>query len=281
MKQDPKTIIDVSTDPGLHRNPINAVVKIKKQSLTIPRYHWAPDKLDVRDYKYQVTNKTQSNAVDLRNFCSRIEDQGNLGSCTGQAIAGAIELLNKRSGKQNDVSRLFIYYYERALINTINYDSGAYIRDGIKVTNKQGAPLESLWPYDIKKFAHRPTSNAINDALNRKVTLYERVQDHDGCLDALNNGYPVIIGFYVYSSFQSPQVSRSGIMPYPDTRRERLLGGHAVLLVGYDKNRQVYIARNSWGPIWGDKGYFYMPFQVIQNRNMSDDFWIIKTVSNP
>lgn len=280
MKQDPRTFIDIEQDPGLHRNPVRSVVKVNKP-IRIPKFHWSPDKVDIRDYKYQVTNKVQQNLVDLRNYCSSIEDQGNLGSCTGQAIAGAIELLNKRNNKQTDVSRLFIYYYERALINTINYDSGAYIRDGIKVTNKQGAPLESLWPYNIQRFRQRPTPNAINDASKRKVTLYERVLDHNGCLDALNNGYPVVIGFYVYASFMSPQVSRTGVMPYPNTKRERLLGGHAVLLVGYDKLRQVYIARNSWGPNWGANGYFYMPFQVIQNNGMSSDFWIIKSVSNP
>lgn len=280
MKQDPRTFIDIVQDPGLHRNPVRSVVKVNKP-IRIPKFHWSPDKVDIRDYKYQVTNKVQQNLVDLRNYCSSIEDQGNLGSCTGQAIAGAIELLNKRNNKQTDVSRLFIYYYERALINTINYDSGAYIRDGIKVTNKQGAPLESLWPYNIQRFRQRPTPNAINDASKRKVTLYERVLDHNGCLDALNNGYPVVIGFYVYASFMSPQVSRTGVMPYPNTKRERLLGGHAVLLVGYDKLRQVYIARNSWGPNWGANGYFYMPFQVIQNNGMSSDFWIIKSVSNP
>ena len=281
MKQDARTIIDISQDPRLHRNPVKSVTKTLRPPRYIPKYHWRPDKVDNRDYKYSVTNKTQSNVVDLRNYCSLIEDQGNLGSCTGNAIAGAIELLNKRNGKQTDVSRLFIYYYERALTNTINYDSGAYIRDGIKVTNKQGAPLENLWPYDIQKYRQRPSISAINDGLIRKVSLYERVEDHTGCLDALNNGYPVVIGFYVYESFASRQVSRTGVMPYPNTKRERLLGGHAVLLVGYDKTRQVYIARNSWGPTWGDNGYFYMPFQVIQNRGMSSDFWIIKSVMNP
>ena len=281
MKPDKRTIIDISQDPGLHRNPTRSIVKVVKPPIHIPKYHWVPDKIDNRDYKYLVMNKTSRNVVDLRIHCSPIEDQGNLGSCTGQAIAGAIELLNKRTGKQNDVSRLYIYYYERELIGTIHYDSGAYIRDGIKVTNKKGAPLEKFWPYNIRLFRNTPNAAANNDASKRKVTLYERVNDHDGCIDAITNGYPVIIGFYVYSSFESRQVSKTGIMPYPNTKRERLLGGHAVLLVGYDKAKKVYIARNSWGPSWGDKGYFYMPFQVIQDKGMSSDFWIIKSVDNP
>ena len=79
----------------------------------------------------------------------------------------------------------------------------------------------------------------------------------------------------------SYNVARTGVMPDPNTRRERLLGGHAVLLVGYNKSKKVFIARNSWGTSWGDRGYFYMPFQVIQNSSMSCDFWIIKEVNNP
>jgi C1A family cysteine protease len=281
MKQDPKTIINTDNDPGLHRKPIVHQITKIKLPMRIPKFHWVRDIPDTRDYKYALTNVRQTNIVDLRPYCSSIEDQGNLGSCTGNAIAGAIELLNKRENKTFDVSRLFIYYFERLFIGTVNYDSGAYIRDGIKTCYMYGASLESLWPYVINKFKTRPSSSAVNDASNRKVTLYQRIVDHQGCLDALSNGYPVVVGFDVYSSFQSSIVARTGIMPYPNTKKESLLGGHAVLLVGYDKNKQVYIARNSWGSRWGDKGYFYMPFQVIQNPTMSGDFWIIKSVSNP
>lgn len=281
MKKDPRTIIDINTDPGLHKKPYNFVIQKPRLPVNIPKYHWVPDKFDSRDYKYKVSNKAQRNIVDLRPYCTNIEQQGNLGSCTGQAIAGAIELLNKRNRKPTEISRLFIYYYERILINTVNYDSGAYIRDGIKVISKQGAPLENFWPYIINKFKIRPSDIAIKDALRRKVTLYERVQNHAGCLDAITNGYPVVVGFNVYSSFESREVFRFGLMPYPNVSKEKLLGGHAVLLVGYDKTKQVYIARNSWGTYWGDKGYFYMPFKVIQNTSMSGDFWIVKSVNNP
>jgi len=278
MKKDPRTIVDVSEDHTF----------VKPNKIVTPRtlekkytFQWVPDKLDVRDYKYNITQKVSPNIVDLRPFCSPVEHQGNLGSCTGQAIAGAIELINKRNRKPNDISRLFIYYYERLLIGTVNYDSGAYIRDGIKVTNKQGASLEHLWPYNIGKFRHEPTLEARNDALKRKVTRYERISNFDGCIDALTNGYPIIMGFHVYESFMSPYVARTGFMPYPNRKREKLLGGHAVLLVGYNKVKQVFIARNSWGSGWGDKGYFYMPFKVVTDTSMSGDFWIIKDVNNP
>jgi hypothetical protein len=281
MKKDPKIIIDIEQDPGLHRRPIVQKIEKVKPPFRIPKYHWISDKPDSRDYKYANTRVSQPNIVDLRGYCSPIEDQGQLGSCTGNAIAGAIELLDKRAGRAIDVSRLFIYYYERLLEGTINYDSGAYIRDGIKACYTYGAPLESLWPYNISRFRTAPSSAANADAAKRKITLYQRIADHAGCLDSLTNGYPVVIGFNVYSSFETASVARTGIMPYPNTKRESLLGGHAVLLVGYDKARQVYIVRNSWGTSWGDRGYFYMPFQVIQTTTMSSDFWNIKTVVNP
>lgn len=279
MKQDIKTIIDIEQDPGLHRRPI--VQKITKALFSIPKYHWVRDKVDTRDHPYQLTNKTQSNVVDLRQYCSLIENQGNLGSCTGNAIAGAIELLHKRQNRTLDISRLFIYYYERVLIGTVNYDSGAYIRDGIKVCYKYGAPTENLWPYNISKFRTVPPKTALIDAAKRKVTSYQRAIDFNAVIDAITSGYPVTIGFSVYSSFDTNIVARTGIMPYPDTKKERLLGGHAVLLVGYNKNNNTFIARNSWGTNWGDRGYFYMPFQVIQNNKMSSDFWVIKSISNP
>lgn len=278
MKQDPRTIINTNEDHTFNK-PVN-----KPTPRTLDKtfaLQWKPDRLDTRDYRYSVSNKVTPTIVDLRPYCSSIENQGSLGSCTGQSIAGAIELLNKRNRKPTDVSRLFIYYYERLLLGTINYDSGAYIRDGIKVTNKYGASLEGYWPYNIRKFRQEPVAEAKSDALRRKVTRYERVANFNGCIDALSNGYPVVIGFYVYSSFMSSTVARTGVMPYPNIRRETLLGGHAVLLVGYDKTKNVFIVRNSWGTNWGDRGYFYMPFQVIQNTDMSSDFWIIKEVNNP
>lgn len=278
MKQDPRTIINTDEDHTFNKP---ADKKVKPRTLDDKfSFQWKPDKLDTRDYKYTVTQKASPSIVDLRTFCSPIENQGSLGSCTGQAIAGAIELLNKRNRKPTDVSRLFIYYYERLLLGTVNYDSGAYIRDGIKATNHYGASLESYWPYDIRKFRQEPISEAKTDALNRKVTLYERVNDFNGCIDALSNGYPVVMGFCVYDSFMSKNVAKTGIMPYPNTKREKLLGGHAVLLVGYNKTKKVFIVRNSWGTNWGDKGYFYMPFDIVK-PNMSSDYWIIKSVNNP
>jgi len=187
--------------------------------------------------------------------------------------------LHRKQNKNYDISRLFIYYQERVILGTINYDSGAYIRDGIKVCYTNGAPLESYWPYNINKFAVKPMNSAYIDAEKRKITRYERCLSLSSVKAAIAAGNAVVFGFSVYSSFESSVVSRTGMMPYPNISRERLLGGHAVCAVGYRDSDQRLICRNSWGSSWGDRGYFYMPYQVVNNTSMSSDFWVISSVN--
>jgi C1A family cysteine protease len=259
------------------------------------KYRWLPDPPDSRDHIYQLnTALTLAPVVDLRQYCSPVEDQGNIGSCTGNAIAGQIELLDRKAGKNLDVSRLFIYYEERVLEGSVRYDAGAYIRDGIKVCYTKGAPLESLWPYATNKFATKPPTAAYTDALKRKVTGYQKCANFAAVKNALAAGNPVTIGFSVYESFEYAWGDiphgqpGSGMMPFPNTATEQLLGGHAVCIVGYDDAMPVagrangrFIVRNSWGTSWGDNGYFYMPYDVIKTASMSSDFWLISAVGNP
>ena len=272
--------IDITQDPRLMRKNINVFCP---KSPNIPKYHWTKDPVDTRDFVYAAPiMSAMPSKVDLRAYASPIDDQGNLGSCTGNAIAGAIDLIDRKTqNKQLRVSRLFIYYQERLLEGDISMDNGAYIRDGIKACYTVGAPLETLWPYNVAKFATNPSSAAYADANLRKVISYSKCVDFMSVKSALAAGNPVVVGFYVYSSFETSYVATTGIMPYPNVNREHLLGGHAVCLVGYDDTHNWFIARNSWGTGWGIQGYFYMPYQVIQNPNMSSDFWTIKLVHNP
>ena len=266
---------------------------------TPPKYHWRREPVDARDHIYNpealgAVATTLPASIDLRSKCSPIEDQGQLGSCTGNAIAGLIEYLDRKNNKSLDVSRLFIYYQERLIEGTINYDAGAYIRDGIKVCYTKGAPLETLWPYNTSKFATKPPTAAYTDALKRKVTGYQRCTDFNAVKNAVAAGRPVTIGFNVYDSFEGAWAdiphgrAGSGMMPFPNVSTEQLLGGHAVCIVGYDDTMPVagkangrFIVRNSWGTSWGDNGYFYMPYDVIKTTRMSSDFWLISAVTNP
>ncbi len=249
----------------------------------IKRYGWIPDLPDRRDRIFAAppaTLQALPPRVDLRNACPPVYDQGQLGSCTAQAIAAALQF-DQAKQAERDVftpSRLFIYYNERAIEGTVDDDSGAMLRDGIKSVAKQGAPHESLWPHVIARFRHKPSAAAYRDGRKHEAVLYERLvpvaEQLKGCLAA---GYPFAFGFSVYESFESAAVARTGEVPMPG-RDESLLGGHAVVAVGYDEPRRRFFVRNSWGTSWGRAGYFTMPYDYLIDQHLSDDFWTIKLV---
>jgi C1A family cysteine protease len=246
-------------------------------------YGWVPDLPDHRDRIYQAPLAMLGPLpvkVDLRDQCPEVYNQGGLGSCTANAIAAALEFDRMKQG-ESDVfipSRLFIYYNERVMEGTVDEDSGAMLRDGIKSVAKQGAPHESLWPYTIKQFRRKPSRAAYKDARSHPAVLYQRLrQDIQQLRGCLASGFPFTFGFSVYTSFESDAVAGSGRVPMP-APKEKLLGGHAVLAVGYDHAREHFIVRNSWGPGWGMKGYFTIPYAYLLDENLSDDFWTIKLV---
>lgn len=242
-------------------------------------FGWVPDLPDRRDILFGVVRKVVAKlppSVNLVPGCSPIEDQGQLGSCTGNALAGAVEFLEKKDGVPFvDVSRLFIYYNERVIEHSVNSDAGAMIRDGIKTLAKQGACSEKSWPYVISKFKVKPTPTCYKEAAKHQIISYQRILTLDEMRTCLADGYPFVFGFTVYESFESQQVAKTGVVPMPKSG-ERVLGGHAVLAVGYDDKKKRFIVRNSWGTGWGLKGYFTMPYAYLADRNLSDDLWTIR-----
>lgn len=260
----------------------------------IGRYGWKPDLPDQRDFTYSVPHLTAAKLppkADLRPNCPPVYDQGQLGSCTANAIAGAIEFAQKKEKlPEFTPSRLFIYYNERVMEGTApSVDSGAQIRDGIKSVAQQGACKETSWPYDDTnngnnpcpkcKYALKPSAACYKEALQYKVKAYQRLDNTNlsvlkGCLAS---GYPFVFGFTVYASFESQQVANTGIVPMPASG-EQVVGGHAVDCVGYDDTKQLFIVRNSWGTGWGLKGYCMMPYTYLTSSNLADDFWTIQTV---
>jgi C1A family cysteine protease len=250
----------------------------------IQKYGWQPDLPDHRDFLYAAPPRflgpNLPSSVDLRPECPAVYNQGQLGSCTGNAIAGAIQFEQMKQKLPNFVpSRLFIYYNERVMEGTVNSDSGAQIRDGIKSVASLGACPETDWPYVISKFAVKPPQNAYTDATKDIATSYQRLpqvaNQMKGCLAS---GYPFVFGFSVYESFESPQVAKSGVVPMP-APTEKQIGGHAVMAVGYDDSKQSFIVRNSWGSTWGMKGYFTMPYAYLNDSSLSSDFWTIRLVA--
>ena len=246
-------------------------------------YGWIPDLPDQRDFlfsAYRPSPPALPDRTDLTPGCSEIENQGNLGSCTANALAGALEFLGIKDGARfEDFSRLFIYYNERAIIGTVRIDSGAMLRDGIKTLARQGACDEKKWPYVISKFSRKPPASCYADALNHQITSYHRILTLDEMLACLAEGFPFVFGFAVYESFESPEVTRTGKVELPSAG-ERVLGGHAVVAVGYSLADKRFLVRNSWGKEWGRGGYCTMPFRYLEERDLSDDFWTIRKGEN-
>ena len=252
----------------------------------IQRYGWIPDLPDHRDLLYSAPAATMATlppSVDMTKQCPAVYDQGQLGSCTANAIAGAIEFDQIKQELKPPYpfvpSRLFIYYNERVIEGTVSVDSGAQIRDGIKTVAQQGVCLENpTWPYNIAQFAVKPSPAAYTEALGHLVASYQRLvpilNQLRGCLAS---GYPFVFGFTVYQSFESPAVAQTGHVPMPGPN-EATIGGHAVMAVGYDDSNQWFIVRNSWGPNWGIKGYCTIPYAYLTNPHLASDFWTIRLV---
>lgn len=224
------------------------------------KYGWRKDNPDQRDFytTFYAFDFQIPSQVDLRKFCPPIYDQGELGSCTANAISAALEFdeIKQNTASEFTPSRLFIYYNERAIEGTIASDAGASLRDGIKSVVKLGSCSETEWPYDIEKFTEKPSNQCYTDALNFKATFYQKIhQDTLHMKACLAAGLPFVFGFTVYESFESDEVAKTGMVQLP-TAQEAVIGGHAVLCVGYNDIDQRFIVRNSWGTSWGMSGYF-------------------------
>lgn len=243
------------------------------------RYGWVPDLPDARDIRKLVASPAVLPAhVDMRSACPPVYDQGDLGSCTANAIAAAVDFARGKQGMPFITpSRLFIYYRERAIEGTVNEDSGAMIRDGMQSCAVKGVCPEADWPYDIGKFTVQPPKQAYHDAWHNIISVYERLDNTSlAALQAvLAAGEAFVFGFTVYESFESTAVAKTGVVRMP-LRSERVLGGHAVLAVGYDDATRRFIVRNSWGNGWGQVGYFTMPYAYLTDPNLADDFWCVQ-----
>lgn len=237
---------------------------------------------DLRDFHYMSTSYKRVSELpeetDLRPHLSAVVDQGELGSCTANAIVSGLReywLLNRAAGFEQ-LSRLYLYWHERELEGHVKEDSGAYIRDGMKVLQQFGVCPERDYPYRIEHFTDQPTSQAEKDAAAYRIKEYHRVTELDAMKAALAEAMPVVIGLLLYESFESEEVARTGKVPYPRKSKENVLGGHAMLAVGYKdlaRGNGYVIVRNSWGERWGDKGYCYIPYQMFRDTSIVMDMW--------
>lgn len=282
---------------------------------------WLPPLPDMRDYTTENPEITAlakniglpANAkaptipskMDLRQWCSDVENQGGLGSCTANAAAAVVEYLeNKAYGKHIDVSRLFIYKATRELLG-VKGDTGAWLRNTMGALALCGAPPESHWPYtdrltpdpaDGHYFDREPTAFIYAIADNYEAVQYfshdplgENVPTHEVLASVkrwIATGTPAMFGFFGFPSFDNSDVP--GGVPFP-APGEQAIWGHAVAAVGYDdsikitntkSNQQTtgaLLIRNSWGKSWGDQGYGWIPYEYVL-KQIAMDFWSMQSM---
>ncbi len=267
---------------------------------------WIPDYPDFRDYTEETEEvrsvlgagrgmkvRGLSTGVDLRQWCSPVEDQGSLGSCTAHAGVGVIEYYERKAfGRHIDASRLFLYKVTRNLMR-MKGDTGAYLRTTMGAMVLFGVPPEGYWPYtdEERSFDKEPPAFCYAFAQNYQAIKYYR-HDPPGIKGEevlrrvkgyLSKGHPAMFGFTVYNSIE--QAEKTGRIPFPSPR-ERIEGGHAVVAVGYDDRMKIrnnygkvettgaLLIRNSWGKGWGEEGYGWLPYEYLLN-GLAEDFWSV------
>ncbi len=249
------------------------------------KYGWRPSGRPSAHPRYATpVHHTAGNlprSVDLSPECPAVYDQGELGSCTANALAGLFQFLLMKLGKPSFApSRLMIYWGERQIEGTVNEDSGANGDDGMTFLQTKGVCRETTWPYDPTRFTEIPPTNAWAEAATHKLGSPMTI-DNTNLLEiksCLASGYPIAFGFIVYPELESEKVAQTGILNMPGLF-ERPIGGHEVLMVGYDDATRHFKIRNSWGPGWGQSGYFEMPYAYATNPELASDFRSAKVAS--
>lgn len=256
------------------------------------KYNLKPDDKDERDYKLSqlvsISSKNKRIDVDLRDKMPPVYNQFSQGSCTANAGCANKEYME---GNKANLSRQFLYNQERISDGTFPEDAGSQMRTICQTLQKYGICREELLPYGDKNIATIPSKEAYEDALLHRIQSYYRVEDPFEMMYALEKGHPILLGITVYESFE--ETDEDGFIKMPDIESEAILGGHATLLVGAhyipesktgsfinklfhrSDKKNYFILRNSWGSdgAWGDKGYGYLPIDVLET--IIQDAWVI------
>lgn len=253
-------------------------------------YGWRkspPDERDLRATALDFRDLPILEEVDPRRRMPPVVDQGDLGSCTSNAVESAVRYDRMLDGHPSSapLSRLFLYYCERKLEGSLGQgDTGAYGRDGFKAAKKWGICTEHDWPYHIERFEEEPPpllwKHAERHLLKKEYRAVE--QNKTAIQAALSNDQTIAFGFAVFESFETAEVEETGVVPVPDESKDAYLGGHEVLMVGYLKDWPEHVlCRNSWGKGWGLEGYFLMPWAYLLDAALADDFRTIRRPADP
>lgn len=247
-------------------------------------YGTARDRHDRRDHIYEPQTRARGlpQKVDLRPHMPPVYNQHHLNSCSANAIAAALwfeERHRHGNPRHPSPSRLFIYFNERAIEGVIAHNDPVPLRDGYKTVAKQGVCAERLWPYDVRRFRRRPLKVCYQTAERHKAIRYARLEQTLKSMRAcLADRQPFTAGIEVHETFKSKLVQHTGVVPLP-SGRDKSLGGHAMLVVGYLDDSHHFVVRNSWGSAWGDRGYCYIPYSYLLRPDLCWDLWTVAKVT--
>lgn len=220
--------------------------------------------------------------VDLLPFLPAVYDQGNIASCTANALITAFQCQAKKLAiRTPPLSRLFLYFEERVREGHVENDDGAMIKTGVDILRDVGVSQEDFWPYNPEKLRIKPEDKCYDDAKKRIVVHAGAVkQGLNDLKQCLLDGHCIVFGFMVYPSFLTLEVAKTGMVPTPDPNKEQPIGGHAVMIYGFDDTLAggSFMVRNSWGSDWAIGGNCFMKYDHILSKGFADDFWAIKLV---
>ena len=244
------------------------------------KFDYKFDKKDDRDYKYSdllgvSIQDTLPPVVDLRQKFLPVFNQQDINSCVSNSVAACVRYIyNKEGHGIFNPSRLFIYYNGRKISNLpANQDTGLSMRNGYASVATYSVCSEETWPYITYKYPVLPSQNAYNEAKTHKSFQYLSLnQDLNQIRSCLASGFPVSFGATLYESFLSPIVAKTGIIPDPNIKLEKVIGGHGIFLCGYDDKQKYFIGQNSWSNTWGMNGAFMISYNYIMSQNCVD-FW--------
>lgn len=263
----------------------NSVQEAQAKKLTKYKLNYVFEKKDDKDRcfsRFFLQKLTLPPCIDLRSNWCEIFDQGELGSCTSNSIAGHVRyVLYKYSGPAVHPSRLFIYYNGRLESGLpLDEDTGLSIKDGCKTIKKQGVCDEELWPYNVRKFMNKPSPECYETALKCSNFSYYCVpQTLNHIKQCLAQKNMISFGARLYEGFMSESTSKTGVVQMPkDTEQE--IGSHAMCIVGYNDKTNMFAVANSWSEDWGDNGFCYLPYEYVTNPKYCGDFWFIKYMND-
>ena len=247
-------------------------------------YGWVRDTPDFRDNFWDIPESYDKSIdfVDLRKEMGSITNQSVFNCAPVDAVSTLYKYKFSKIAESNisttfEPSRSFIYYNARQYYNSL-VDNGCSIRNTLKSFSKLGACSEHRFELNSRNINQKPTDDCYKNSKRHRVKTYQRLRQDIDCLKAaLQNGEPFIFGCSVMSSFDSKEVSTSGIIPLPEDN-DKPIAAHAMVAVGYDSNNRLFIVRNSWGESWGDNGYCYIPYDYILNESVCADFWIVHEI---